>query len=155
MPQALAVLTTADRETRIREAAYFRFVARGYVHGHDLDDWFAAEAEIDADLAIPVPIDTATPLDVTVDRAANADAAPAAWGERPPPGATADDAPARALPRTRARSQAAAEPKSPSERRMRRGGGANPVDPALTVRAITAAPWVAPERDPKSRKRLT
>jgi Protein of unknown function (DUF2934) len=31
----------------IREAAYYRFVERGFAHGHDLDDWLAAEAEFD------------------------------------------------------------------------------------------------------------
>jgi hypothetical protein len=30
----------------IREAAYYRYVERGFVHGHDLDDWLAAEAEL-------------------------------------------------------------------------------------------------------------
>jgi hypothetical protein len=36
-----------ERERMIREAAYYRFVERGFVHGHDLDDWLAAEAEFD------------------------------------------------------------------------------------------------------------
>jgi hypothetical protein len=31
----------------IREAAYYRFAERGFAHGHDLDDWLAAEAEFD------------------------------------------------------------------------------------------------------------
>jgi len=30
----------------IREAAYVRYVQRGFVLGHDLDDWLAAEAEL-------------------------------------------------------------------------------------------------------------
>jgi len=30
----------------IRERAYELFVARGGQHGHDLDDWFAAEKEL-------------------------------------------------------------------------------------------------------------
>ena len=33
-----------QRERMIRDAAYFRYVQRGSVHGHDLDDWLAAEA---------------------------------------------------------------------------------------------------------------
>ena len=35
-----------QREAMIREAAYQRYEKRGYVHGNDLDDWFAAEAEL-------------------------------------------------------------------------------------------------------------
>ncbi|MCL5061548.1 MAG: DUF2934 domain-containing protein [Candidatus Thermoplasmatota archaeon] len=31
----------------IREAAYSRYARRGYAPGHDLDDWLAAEAEIE------------------------------------------------------------------------------------------------------------
>ena len=33
------------RQQRIAERAYERFVARGCVHGHDVEDWLAAEAE--------------------------------------------------------------------------------------------------------------
>lgn len=36
-----------QRETMIREAAYYHYVKRGYASGHDLDDWLAAEAEIE------------------------------------------------------------------------------------------------------------
>lgn len=35
-----------ERERMIREAAYYRFVRRGYMHGYDLDDWITAEAEL-------------------------------------------------------------------------------------------------------------
>lgn len=35
-----------QREAMIREAAYSRYAQRGYAHGHDLDDWLAAEAEL-------------------------------------------------------------------------------------------------------------
>lgn len=38
--------TPEQRETMIREAAYYHFVERGYATGHDLDDWLAAEAEL-------------------------------------------------------------------------------------------------------------
>lgn len=37
-----------ERDAMIREAAYRRFEQRGRVHGDDVDDWLAAEAEIDA-----------------------------------------------------------------------------------------------------------
>ena len=39
-------ISPAQRERMIREAAYFRYVQRGSVPGHDLDDWLAVEAEI-------------------------------------------------------------------------------------------------------------
>ncbi len=37
----------ASRETRIHEAAYALYEARGCVDGHDLDDWLAAEAAVE------------------------------------------------------------------------------------------------------------
>lgn len=39
-------LEHAERQRMISEAAYYRFVRRGYTHGSDLDDWLAAEAEL-------------------------------------------------------------------------------------------------------------
>ena len=39
------------RETMIREAAYFRAEHRSFAPGKELDDWFAAEQEVDALLA--------------------------------------------------------------------------------------------------------
>ena len=39
-------ISPAQREHMIREAAYFQYVQRGSVPGHDLDDWLAAEAEL-------------------------------------------------------------------------------------------------------------
>lgn len=39
-------LPNEERERMIREAAYYRFVRRGYSHGQDLDDWLAAEAAV-------------------------------------------------------------------------------------------------------------
>jgi hypothetical protein len=46
-------LSLEQRETMIRDAAYFRFVQRGYAHGHDVEDWIAAEAEVDLGAAEP------------------------------------------------------------------------------------------------------
>ena len=37
----------ARREAMIREAAYYHYAQRGYAPGHDLDDWLAAEAELE------------------------------------------------------------------------------------------------------------
>ncbi len=36
-----------DRARMIEEAAYYRFLHRGLVDGDDVNDWLAAEAEID------------------------------------------------------------------------------------------------------------
>lgn len=38
-----ATLTTKELHQRIAERAYERFQARGRIHGHDLEDWLAAE----------------------------------------------------------------------------------------------------------------
>lgn len=38
----------ADRAKRIAIAAYLRAERRGFAPGHELDDWLAAEREIDA-----------------------------------------------------------------------------------------------------------
>lgn len=42
-----------EKLERIRAAAYFRYVDRGYEHGHDLEDWLEAEAEIGAEIIEP------------------------------------------------------------------------------------------------------
>lgn len=44
----------AERERRIREAAYRRAEARGFAPGHELEDWLAAEDEVDTD-SRPLP----------------------------------------------------------------------------------------------------
>ena len=36
-----------QREAMIREAAYQRYAKRGYIPGHDLDDWLTVEAELE------------------------------------------------------------------------------------------------------------
>jgi hypothetical protein len=36
-----------EREAMIAEAAYYRAAARGFEAGHELEDWLAAESEID------------------------------------------------------------------------------------------------------------
>jgi hypothetical protein len=36
-----------QREAMIREAAYYHYEKRGCTAGHDLDDWLAAEAELE------------------------------------------------------------------------------------------------------------
>ena len=36
-----------SRQAMIEEAAYFRAMKRGFEPGHEIEDWLAAEAEID------------------------------------------------------------------------------------------------------------
>ena len=45
-----------DRHRRIELAAYFRAEKRGFAPGRELDDWLAAEEEVDA-AARPLPED--------------------------------------------------------------------------------------------------
>ncbi|MGH8237655.1 MAG: DUF2934 domain-containing protein [Steroidobacteraceae bacterium] len=40
-----------SREARIAEAAYWRAERRGFTAGQELDDWLAAEKEVDGNLA--------------------------------------------------------------------------------------------------------
>jgi hypothetical protein len=40
-----------SREARIAEAAYWRAEQRGFASGHELDDWLAAERQIDGESA--------------------------------------------------------------------------------------------------------
>lgn len=40
-------ISLEEREAMIRESAYYQYMQRGYVPGHDLEDWLAAEAAID------------------------------------------------------------------------------------------------------------
>jgi Protein of unknown function (DUF2934) len=54
-----------NRETMIQEAAYFRAERRGFAHGGELDDWLAAEAEIERTLAAPAQ----NPAPVSVPKA--------------------------------------------------------------------------------------
>ena len=42
-----------QREAMIRDAAYYRFAQRGHVHGHDLEDCLAAEADIERIASAP------------------------------------------------------------------------------------------------------
>jgi len=48
--QYLHPVTQRWREPMIRRAAYFRSLNRGFQPGHELEDWLAAEREVD-DLA--------------------------------------------------------------------------------------------------------
>jgi len=39
-----------QRAALIARAAYFRAMNRGFASGHEVEDWLAAEAEVDAEL---------------------------------------------------------------------------------------------------------
>ena len=43
-----SVIDAQTRHRMIQEAAYSLYERGGFVHGHDLDDWLAAEAYVDA-----------------------------------------------------------------------------------------------------------
>ncbi len=43
-----AVVSADERQALVRKAAYQRYLQRGGADGRDLDDWLAAEAEVDA-----------------------------------------------------------------------------------------------------------
>ncbi len=46
---------TKAQSRKIEERAYQRFVARGYDHGHDVEDWLQAESEVMADVVSKTP----------------------------------------------------------------------------------------------------
>jgi hypothetical protein len=46
-----AYMEPEARDAMIGEAAYFRSAHRGFEPGHEVDDWLAAESEIDAALS--------------------------------------------------------------------------------------------------------
>lgn len=47
--------TLEERETMIREAAYYRYLEHGCCDGHDLEDWLEAEAEMEHGAPAPEP----------------------------------------------------------------------------------------------------
>jgi hypothetical protein len=48
LPRATVPKPDDNREERVRVVAYLRAERRGFVPGHELEDWFAAEAEVSA-----------------------------------------------------------------------------------------------------------
>ena len=46
-----AYIEPETRDALVAESAYFRSAHRGFEPGHEVDDWLAAESEIDAALA--------------------------------------------------------------------------------------------------------
>ncbi len=41
-------ISAEARQRMISDAAYYRYVQRGYAHGHDVEDWLAAEADFES-----------------------------------------------------------------------------------------------------------
>ena len=60
--QSLSSVTLEQRQVMICEAAYYISQHRGFEPGHDMDDWFAAERQIDAALTRPVSSGTSSRL---------------------------------------------------------------------------------------------
>lgn len=52
-PRTQAAVSPEKRHAMIAEAAYFRAAQRGFAPGAELDDWLAAEAQIDRALGEP------------------------------------------------------------------------------------------------------
>ena len=51
---AIALVDSEIRAHLIAEAAYYRSQKRNFAPGHELDDWLAAEVEVDMGMAICV-----------------------------------------------------------------------------------------------------
>jgi len=49
--RSAAYIEPEARDAMIAEAAYFRSAHRGFEPGHEVDDWLAAESDIDAALS--------------------------------------------------------------------------------------------------------
>jgi hypothetical protein len=48
-------MPVVGRDDLVRQTAYFFYEARGRLHGHELEDWLRAEAEIERALAANHP----------------------------------------------------------------------------------------------------
>jgi hypothetical protein len=55
-PRQIAAASREDRQSIIAEAAYYRAERRGFQGGKTIEDWLAAEKEIDEKLAKEKPI---------------------------------------------------------------------------------------------------
>lgn len=54
IPDPCPLAERAWREQMVKEAAYFRFLHRGCRPGQELDDWLAAEHDVEAFLFMPM-----------------------------------------------------------------------------------------------------
>jgi hypothetical protein len=44
-------ISPEERQRMIRDAAYYHYAERGFADGHDVEDWLAAEAEVNEEYA--------------------------------------------------------------------------------------------------------
>ena len=51
-----ASAVAADFSAAVAECAYYTALTRGFVPGHELDDWLAAERELEAKIVAPKPV---------------------------------------------------------------------------------------------------
>ena len=50
-----ATLSTDERRQMIESAAYYRAERRGFAPGHEIEDWLAAESEINSPIVETTP----------------------------------------------------------------------------------------------------
>lgn len=53
MPDGPTFIEPKERQAMIAEAAYFRAERRGFEPGHELEDWVAAESDVEHLLPLP------------------------------------------------------------------------------------------------------
>jgi hypothetical protein len=61
--KAQIMARTAAREAAIAREAYYRAERRGFAPGYELDDWLAAEAEVDGNGPIEILASVEDPVD--------------------------------------------------------------------------------------------
>jgi hypothetical protein len=49
-PDGMAVIHSGERQAMIAQAAYFRAERRGFEPGHEMEDWLAAELDVQQSL---------------------------------------------------------------------------------------------------------
>ena len=62
-PTGALAVAKPDLGALTAERAYYRAERRGFAPGHEVEDWLAAEREVEALLAEPPPEVAAAPLD--------------------------------------------------------------------------------------------
>lgn len=65
---SVAAITNEERHRMIAEAAYFRAQRRGFQYGDALDDWIAAEREVDAVLLTARSLSAGSGANVTATK---------------------------------------------------------------------------------------
>jgi len=55
LPNGATTVSADERKAMVEQAAYFRAQRRGFAFGHELEDWVAAEQEVDQFLTACAP----------------------------------------------------------------------------------------------------